>query len=305
MKTKIFAAAILLSSVSLGAEDGELLFGAKYTEGGGSGYGDNVADATKGGTSSMPASAYVNYASTSSLAGVPFDSMAESKTGTYNITGAQSSAAGLSLTDGFTFGSNLYINTDTNWQIFSAISIGGVEFSLQNTQTATGISLSCINVNNADGHKSLGSLNGAGDYTLMSYFVTGKYDTGTNQLTLSVNFFDVHGNLVGSTSSSFDSVTTSPDAGGATFTFDGTEEVGFRGNGYSSSNDKNNGGLYVSNVGLWSGVATEEQMSAFAVGTGYGNHDISEFQIIPEPTTASLSLLALAGLMARRRRKSA
>ncbi len=57
------------------------------------------------------------------------------------------------------------------------------------------------------------------------------------------------------------------------------------------------------NFGVYNGLVTEDTMDWLALSLSEGK-SIAEVQYIPEPSTATLSLLALSGLLARRRRKN-
>lgn len=59
---------------------------------------------------------------------------------------------------------------------------------------------------------------------------------------------------------------------------------------------------YIDNLAIYDGALTKEQLAAL---TRYEMKNQTLMQSVPEPATATLSLLALAGLMARRRRKAA
>ncbi len=57
--------------------------------------------------------------------------------------------------------------------------------------------------------------------------------------------------------------------------------------------------VFIDNVGIYSGVLTGDEVALLASNPSAGGN----LNAIPEPATATLSLLALAGLCARRRRK--
>ncbi len=59
---------------------------------------------------------------------------------------------------------------------------------------------------------------------------------------------------------------------------------------------------FIDNVAVYDGILTEEQMQQAAIFSSSNVIGITDY--IPEPSTATLSLLALAGLVARRRRAS-
>lgn len=59
---------------------------------------------------------------------------------------------------------------------------------------------------------------------------------------------------------------------------------------------------YIDNLAIYDGALTNEQLAAL---TRYEMKNQTLMQSVPEPTTATLSLLALAGLAARRRRRMA
>ena len=58
----------------------------------------------------------------------------------------------------------------------------------------------------------------------------------------------------------------------------------------------------IDNFGLYDGVLSDNNLSALVKSEAVGTGMVQSF-LVPEPTTATLSLLALAGLAARRRRK--
>ncbi len=292
---------ILITLLTIGAgaasaaSDGELLFGfdLNATDAGGNRIvPSNTANATKDElpvpTTGGANGGNMNYENVPGIS----TPMSTGSSGTYQITEAQTASAGLSLEQGFTYAMNYAaISSASNWQIFGAVAIGDVEISANFTDNGFGIRQ--ISKGSASGHATVTGLD---DFaiadrfnTLTTLFITGITDGTTTTLTYSL--YNTSGDLLVQKVGTLD------------YAAHGSSSIlEFRGNGYDPTNDKNGGGVGVSHIGVFAGIAAADQMEAYAIGTTTGGLSTAAFQMIPEPSTATLSLLALAGLLARRRR---
>ncbi len=287
---------VLGLGVATAAAESQLIYGLNFdttAAGGDRVLATNAADATKDTLPNIGSSGgNLNYIPNPVL---PGKVMSDGKGGTYNITAEQSAAGGLTLTNGFTYAMNYTTLTSAaDWQIFAAVAIGNTEYSA-NFTGGNGFGMRFIEKGLSSGHSGI---TGLADYgtaiareTLTTLFITGISD-GTNT-TLTYTLYNIGGDLLVSNS--------------VTFATDADMSLAFRGNGFDSSNDKNTGGIGVSNVGIYSGILTDEEMSQYVTGTVAGSNtsDFQSFGVVPEPSTATLSILALTGLLARRRRRVA
>ncbi len=176
-----------------------------------------------------------------------------------------------------------------------------------------------------------------GSYTLNSFTFRTRND-GNNSVSYGFIVVDDNNTILGKSNANAaatntDLTFTFTDATGSTLSLDATTSYRFlsvtsatlelvtaTGMSYSSSNDTVNlngssisGGLAISQIRGHSpsnedfalisganGLNTSEQSAVFS---SIAVSDIDLTKVVPEPTTATLSLLALAGLAARRRRK--
>ncbi len=285
LTTTLFLAASLAHAAT-----GDLIFGMNMdtvsTDGNSILY-TNVSDESSGSLATIgKLTGNANFLDPS--AHTPFSVMATTSANNasaYTISSAQTAAAGLSLTTGFTLGMNVYVSsTATNWRAITAVGIGDLEISLQNPANA--LTLQKIAKGSSSGHQTVyseGSI-AVADNTLVSTYISFKSDGTNTQITLSI--FNTAGDLIGSRSGTLDGVVD------AAIEFQGTD----------FARAKSATGVGYANVGIWEGVLPEDYMSHVALQTSTAAAKISSFQTIPEPSTATISLLALAGLMARRRR---
>ncbi len=126
---------------------------------------------------------------------------------------------------------------------------------------------------------------GVAQNTLTSVFITGAYNDTKSIFNLELHVYDKSGDLIGI-------------SGVGGHFLNGDEPLSFQTRGYGYTGDDPN--LLNANFGVWEGVASAEQMSLFALGTAQSGFTVANFQTIPEPTSVTLGVLALAGLLARR-----
>ncbi len=301
MKETIFTA-ILLSSGFTYAAPGDLVFGVANTTV--SNRETNVSNLTESTVATIGTTGYVNYAVSSAVSGADgavglaiasathFELMATRSSNGYSINATQTQAAGLTVADGFTMGLN-YINAGSgDWKILAEVGIGTMGYSIQNPSTSS-LTLQQKLLTAGGGHTSVSGTNAVSDIiqnTLTSVFLTGAYNNVRGTLTLELHVYDSNGDLIGS-------------SGMGTLTgLNGDEALSFQTRGYGATKDDAN--LLYANFGVWEGAAVDEQMSQFASDTAQKGYTVANFQAIPEPTSATLSVLVLAGLLARRRRQN-
>ena len=180
----------------------------------------------------------------------------------------------LNTTKGFTITFNGYATSDQNWKDFLSFTVGGQQYKLE---LNAGSDLFIYN-------KDLGT---SSPFASVSNVSKGNwYNYAVSVLGSSYTFsvFNVEGELV----SSATTVTN-----GATGNLTGI---------YNCSNfDAHTSSLYfLDNIAIYDGAIDENGLKAITREQVAGNGTLN---VVPEPTTATLSLLALCGLAARRRRK--
>ena len=198
----------------------------------------------------------------------------------YQINSAKDSTTGLGVntTDGFTLTFNANFITNDDWTSFMEFNIGGQSLVFQWGD----YNLTSVNVFTKEGGAA-GT--GTGETAKLSAGSIAK-ETWYNialvakngSLTLSA--FDSSGKLI-----STDTVT-------AAYTGNLNSVSGYTDYKFTKS--------YIDNLAIYDGALTADQLSTL---TKYEMANQTVMQIIPEPTTATLSLFALAGLAARRRRR--
>lgn len=196
--------------------------------------------------------------------------------GHFNITSETGIKAGesktLNTTDGFTLVFNGYATA--NWADFLSIKVGDTQYKFETTDTNNLAMYTPSTGNNVD---TVATVSGVKKNTWYNYALTVVGDS----YTLSV--WDVSGTKLSS-----DTFT------GATGNLvDVYEGARFSQHWYGGAID---------NFGLYDGVLSDNNLSALVKSEAAGTGMVQSF-LVPEPTTATLSLLALAGLAARRRRK--
>ncbi len=288
---------ILLSSSLVHAAPGDLIFGvANTTE---ENRNINASDLTSNTLPALATTGDVHYVERGAVgtdgaviaSETDFSIMASRQDHGYTMSVDETQAAGLSLSDGFTMGMN-YINAGANsWGVLADIRMGSMGFAILNNN-ATSLTVQMKLVTSESGLIGVSGLNpvsGVAQNTLTSVFVTGAYNDTKTIFYIELHVYDKAGNLIGTSGV------------GSFHFFNGDEPLSFQTRGYGDTRDDPN--LLYANFGVWEGVASAEQMSQFAVGTAQSGFTVANFQSIPEPTSATLSVLALAGLLARRRRR--
>ncbi|MGN0810948.1 MAG: PEP-CTERM sorting domain-containing protein [Akkermansia muciniphila] len=182
----------------------------------------------------------------------------------------------LNTTDGFTLVFNGYATA--NWADFLSIKVGDTQYKLEANMT-NGLEMYTPSTSTENGVATVATVTNVKKNTWYNYALTVVGDS----YTLSV--WDVSGTKLSS-----DTFT------GATGNLvDVYEGARFSEHWYGGAID---------NFGLYDGVLSDNNLSALVKSEAAGTGMVQSF-LVPEPTTATLSLLALVGLAARRRRKVA
>lgn len=204
----------------------------------------------------------------------------------YQITAASDSTTGLGVntTDGFTLTFNAKYHSNAHWNSFLAFNIGGQELVFQwgdginrNNSGTTTTSLSVFTYSNG------GSVS-TGDTGLSISGIDADWHNVAlvaKKGTLTLSAYDSSANLI-------NTCTVNAKYTGTLNSVSGRTDYKF----VESS--------YIDNMAIYDGALTNDQLIAV---TKYEMKNQTVMQSIPEPTTATLSLLALAGLATRRRRK--
>ena len=237
--------------------------------------------ATSPGTTSVSSDGFVNYTTIEDIAGVEKQVGNLTGNGYFKITNEAGINAGgsdiLNTSSGFTLVFNGYGIAD--WGDYISFNVGGTQYKFE-TNDGTGVIIYTpdpipTNQNNVKAVASISTkINRNTWYNFALTAKDGNYVFST---------WDAEGTLIDS--SSFQGA-----SGNLVDLYEGAR--------FSCHY---NGGQ-IDNVGLYDGVLTNENLAALVKSEAAGNGMIQSFAI-PEPATATLSLLALCGLAARRRRK--
>lgn len=261
------------------ADDITLLYGMDFKLGatGGVSYA-NVADNPGTGSIVTQGSGYHNY-----VTGMD-GSTASDVRGSgyyYQINSAENSTTGLGVntTDGFTLTFNANFTTNDDWTSFMEFNIGGQDLVFHWGAAET----TSVNVFTKDAGGAVGT--GTDEAAKLSAGSLSKQTWYNIALvakngSLTLSTFDSTGALI-----STDKVTSA-------YTGNLNSVSGYTSYKFTKS--------YIDNLAIYDGALTTEQL---ATVTKYEMTNQTVMQTIPEPATATLSLLALAGLAMRRRRK--
>lgn len=278
---KTLIALIALAGVSFAQDDITLryLIDCNTYEGGQLSFVNAATEQYKGSTEII-SEGFCNYTS-STMDGSSYATTA-SRANNWKIEDADGindgTADGVLNTDkGFTITFNGYATSGQNWKDFLSFTIGGQQYKFE---LNGGSDLFIYN-------KDLGT---GSPYASVSNVSKGNwYNYAVSVLGSSYTFsvFNMEGELV----SSATTVTN-----GATGNLTGI---------YNCSNfdSHNSDKYYIDNIAIYDGVLSEKQISQLTKDQVAGKGTTQSFAVVPEPATATLSLLALCGLAARRRRK--
>lgn len=276
MKKTLIALFVLAGAAV--ANDVTLLYGMDFRLGAGGVVYENVADNPGTGTISTQGSGYHNY-----VTGMDGSTASDVRGGGYyyQINSAENSTTGLGVntTDGFTLTFNANFITNDDWTSFMQFNIGGQDLVFHwGTSNTTS-----VNVFTKDDGYAVGT--GTGEVAKLSAGSLAK-ETWYNIALVAKN-----GSL---TLSAFDSTGTLISTDTVTSAYTGNL------NSVSGYTDYKFTKSYIDNLAIYDGALTTEQL---ATVTKYEMANQTVMQTVPEPATATLSLLALAGLAIRRRRK--
>lgn len=251
-----------------------LLYGMDFNKLSGGVVYENMAETPGEGSISSKGTGFHNY--TTGMDGSTASDIRNS--GYYfDIAGtADSNGLGVNTQDGFTLTFNTNFITNDDWTSLLGFNIGGQDLVFHwGPATNTRINVYTKGDGGPAGTES-SSLSVEGMVNNVWYNVA--LVAKNNTLTLSV--YNSAAELVGATT-----VT-------AQYTGNLNSVTGFVDYKFAKS--------YIDNLAIYDGAMTTEQLSEL---TKYEMTNKTLMQSIPEPTTATLSLLALAGLAARRRRR--
>lgn len=245
-------------------------------------FNDNDGKATNTaqsmGETSISTNGYVNWGNPGSLMDGSTNAHPSSKSQNWYIASSTGIGNGnegvLSTETGFTITFNGYASGE-NWKDFISFTVGEESYKFEldagsslNIYTATTQSSTAAQVSNVEKGK------------WYNYAVSVLGDSYT------ISVFDVTGTLV-SSAQTFE---------GATGNLTGVYDV-------ASFEAHTSSKYYTDNIAIYDGALSTELLSQLTKEQVAGMGTRQSFAVVPEPTTATLSLLALAGLAARRRRK--
>ncbi len=222
---------------------------------------------------------YVNWGNPGSLMDGSTNAHPSSKASNWYITSSTGIGNGdkgvLSTDTGFTITFNGYAASEVNWKDFISFTVGNESYKFElndasalNIYTATTQQSTAAQISNVEKGK------------WYNYAVSVLGDNYT------ISVFDITGTLV-SSAQTFK---------GATGNLTGVYDVASFQNHTSDS-------YFTDNIAIYDGALSTELISQLTKEQVAGKGTPQSFAVVPEPATATLSLLALAGLASRRRRK--
>ena len=228
---------------------------------------------------------YVNWGNPGSLMDGSTNAHPSSKAENWSITSGTGIGNGdkgvLSTDTGFTITFNGYAASGVNWKDFISFTVGNESYKFElndgsalNIYTATTQASTAAQISNVEKGK------------WYNYAVSVLGDNYT------FSVFDITGTLV-SSSQTFK---------GATGNLTGVYDVSSFEPHTTSFEDKTKQ-YFTDNIAIYDGALSTKLISQLIKEQVAGKGTPQSFAVVPEPTTATLSLLALAGLAARRRRK--
>jgi hypothetical protein len=286
MKRTLIALMALAGVAMANGNEAKLLYGMDFNKvaivgGVGGVVYENVADNPGSGLVSTVGGGYRNY-----VTGMDGSKASDVRGAGYyfQINSAENSTTGLGVntTDGFTLTFNTNFVSGDDWTSFLEINIGGQDLSFQWGALAD---ITTVNVftKGAGGAVGTGAAGSEGAKLAVGQI---KKETWYNialvaaEGALTLSAFDSTGALV-----STDTVT-------ALYTGNLNSVSGYTNYKFAKS--------YIDNLAIYDRALSTKELVAV---TQYEMEKQTVMQMVPEPATATLSLLALAGLAARRRRK--
>jgi len=281
MKKTLIALMALAGVAMANGNEAKLLYGMDFNKEDGGVVYENVADNPGSGLVSSAGSGYHNY-----VTGMDGSKASDVRGSGYyfQINSAENSTTGLGVntTDGFTLTFNTNFASADDWSSFFEINIGGQDLSFQWGANAD---VTTVNVFTKEAGGAVGTGEAESEVAKLAVDQI-KKETWYNIALVAEN-----GSL---TLSAFDSTgaLVSTDKVTALYTGNLNSVSGYTSYKFSRS--------YIDNLAIYDRALSTQELVAV---TQYEMGNQTVMQIVPEPATATLSLLALAGLAARRRRR--
>ena len=279
-----------LAGIAAGADDVTLRYSlTQFND------GEPANTATDAGTTSVDHSGYVNWRNQADIGGRT-KGVAHLHGGARFSIGSASSGFGginaggsdvLNTTDGFTLVFNGYAPAEQNWGDFLSFTVGSTQYKFETANSSTTNVFIFQKNESESGGSPIGKTNvsGVDRGTWYNYALTVS-DKTSSVASYTLSVWDSNGTLIGE-KRTFE---------GATGNLNYLRE----GSAFDEHWEKDH---LLDNFGLYDGVLTDDDLAALVRSEAAGTGMIQSFEVIPEPATATLSLLALAGLAVRRRRK--
>ncbi len=201
--------------------------------------------------------------------------------GTYTLGDKSSNILGLSASDGITLNISSRLIADADWKGPIAFIYGGTTFALQ-YMSGNNVAIRNETAGNNVLTLATDELTGA----WMSYSITMQGDSFTLSVVNSAgDIRTAAGSVAGldTTSSELTYVTPS---------------------GFNTGYDRRHENILTEDLTIYDGLLSQSDILAVAASSFAGSAHIQSFDAIPEPSTATLGLLALSGLVMRRRRRA-
>ncbi len=266
------------------ATDKELLYGLDFNDLASNNSLVNTATTTPGESALTNTGGWINYSSNTpgSNSGLShsFNNPAGQQGATFRLgsTTSTTAIAGLEGDAGLTLNISTSLLGNADWKAPVSFIYGETTFTLQ-----IGFNSSTIYLRNESAGNNVSSIDTGslvGTWTSLSVTMSGE--------NMSLTAVDSTGSLIGTAAGSVAGLTDT----GLTYV---------SGGGYGLTGfDRRHANILTDDLSIYNGVLTQEEILLVANASMNGTGAI---QTIPEPSTATLSILALAGFMSRRRRK--